>query len=219
MRSDSATIATPMPDRVSRLKEVLERRGIGLVYVPEGKAALRYLLDQIPGGASVMNGGSATLEAIGFEQALHTGNYDYFRPKIRAIADTEPRIRLRRRASGADYFIGGINAVSLTGEIVNADGSGNRVSAYAYAAGKVYLVAGVNKIEPDLPAAMNRLRNKAALEECRALGKKTPCAITGVCDNYNCYLPDRHCGKVLIIESEKIPGRITVVMIGETLGY
>lgn len=208
-----------MPDQVSRLKAVLARRGIGLVYFPDGPGALRYLLDQIPQGASVMNGGSETLEAIGFEQALHAGDYQYFRPKIKAIDDIEPRTRLRRQASGADYFVGGINAVSLTGEIVNADGSGNRVSAYAYAAGKVYLVAGVNKIEPDLPAAMNRLRNHAAREECLSLGKKTPCAVTGVCDNYNCYLPDRQCGKVLIIESEKQPGRITVVMIGETLGY
>jgi len=218
MDADKAA-STAAPDQVRRLKDALARRGIGLVYFPDGRGALQYLLDQIPAGASVMNGGSATLESIGFEDALHQGDYDYFRPKVHAIKDPAPRIRLRRQASGADYFIGGINAVSLTGEIVNADGSGNRVSAYAYAAGKVYLVAGINKIEPDLAAAMNRLRNRAAREECLSLGKKTPCAVTGTCDNYNCFLPERQCGKVLIIESEKQPGRITVVMIGETLGY
>jgi len=211
--------AASVPEQVRRLKEALERRGIGLVYVPDGQTALRYLLEQIPRGASVMNGGSATLEAIGVEEALAAGDYDYHRPKVRAITDVEERIRVRRRASGADYFVGGINAVSLAGEIVNADGSGNRVSAYAYAAGKVYLVAGINKITTDLAAAMDRLRNHAAREECLSLGKKTPCAITGTCDNYNCHLPDRQCGKVLIIETEKQPGRITVVMIGETLGF
>jgi len=219
MDPDKATAAIPMPDAVRRLHAELQRRGIELVYVADGAAALRYLLAQIPSGAFVMNGGSETLAAIGFEQALHAGNYAYFRPKIKAIAEPEARTRLRRRASMADYFIGGINAVALTGEIVNADGSGNRVSAYAYAAGKVYLVAGINKIEPDLAAAMNRLRNQAARAECLSLGKKTPCAITGTCDNYNCYLPERQCGKVLIIETEKIKGRITVVMIGESLGY
>ncbi|MBA2690393.1 MAG: lactate utilization protein, partial [Burkholderiales bacterium] len=51
------------------------------------------------------------------------------------------------------------------------------------------------------------------------LGKKTPCAITGVCHNYECYAPERQCGKLLIIENERIPGRITVLLIGEELGY
>lgn len=211
--------STPMPEAVARLTAVLERRGIGLVYFADGRGALQYLLQQIPPGASIMNGGSATLKGIGFEAVLRAGNYDYFRPKIAAIDEPITRIRLRRQASMADYFVGGVNAISLTGEIVNADGSGNRVAAYAYTAGKVYLVAGINKIEPDLPAALQRLRNRAAVEECRHLGKHTPCAVTGECDNYNCYLPDRQCGKVLIIEAEKIPGRITVVMIGEALGY
>ena len=80
-------------------------------------------------------------------------------------------------------------------------------------------VAGVNKVVPDIGAAFQRLRNEAAVGDCRALGKQTPCALTGQCDNYACAGPDRQCGKVLIIEQEKIPGRITVVLIGERLGY
>jgi hypothetical protein len=206
-------------DRVLQLKSVLERRGIGLVYMPDGAAALRYLLEQIPRGAVVMSGASETLSRIGLEAALASGDYDYLRPKVKALSDPEARIRARRRASGADYFVGGINAMSLTGEIVNADGSGNRVAAYAFSAGRVFLVGGVNKIEPDLASAMNRLRNRAAVGECLRLGKKTPCALTGRCDNYNCHAPERQCGKVLIIENEKIPGRITVVVIDEELGY
>lgn len=217
--SDPGSREEEVPDQVRRLEAVLARRGIPLVYFAAGAAALQYVLAQIPRGASVMNGGSATLRSLGLEAALTRGDFDYRRPKVKAIDDREARIRERRRASGADYFIGGINAVSLTGEIVNADGSGNRVSAYAYAAGKVFLVAGVNKIVPDLACALHRLRNQAAVEECRSLGKKTPCAITGTCDNYNCFAPERQCGKVLIIESEKSPGRITLVMIGESLGF
>jgi hypothetical protein len=214
-----AVTAAVAPTSVLQLKDVLERRGIGLVYMPDRVAALHYLLEQIPRGAVVMSGGSETLRSIGLEVALARGDYDYLRPKVKAISDPVERVRARRRASGAEYFVGGMNAVSLTGEIINADGSGNRVAAYAYSAGRVFLVAGVNKIEPDLASAMNRLRNRAAAGECRRLAKQTPCALTGRCDNYNCHPPDRQCGKVLIIESEKIPGRITVVMIGEELGY
>jgi hypothetical protein len=166
-----------------------------------------------------MTGSSQTVKAIGFERMLRSGFYDYWRPKIEAVEDQNERIRARREAIGADYFVGGVNAISLTGEILNVDGSGSRVAGYAYGGGRVYLVAGVNKIEPTFEAALWRLRNRAAAEECRALGKDTPCARDGICRNYECYLPERQCGKLLIIEKESIPGRITLVLIGQAFGY
>jgi hypothetical protein len=217
--ADSDNLLAHLPAMVLRLKEELQHRGIQVVYFPNGKGALRYLTDQIPPGAQVMSGGSSTLKSIGFEAVLQSGRYDYYRPKITALSDNRERIKLRRRAIVADYFVGGINAISLTGEILNVDGSGSRVAGYAYGGGKIYMVAGVNKIEPTLEAAFNRLRNQAAMQECRHLGKKTPCAQDGVCRNYECRAPERQCGKVLIIENEKIPDRITVVLIGESLGF
>jgi hypothetical protein len=119
----------------------------------------------------------------------------------------------------AEWLVGGVNAITLSGEIVNVDGSGNRLAGYAFGAGKVILVAGVNKVVPDLAAALDRIRNTAAVQECRKLDKSTPCALTGRCDNDACRGPERQCGKILIIENEKIAGRITVVLIGEALGF
>jgi len=208
-----------MPQAVAGLKRELERRGIGLAYCADGASAVDYLLSSIPVGATVMNGGSTTLERIGFLDALEDGPYDWLRPRVKAVSDPEERVRARRRATIADYFVGGINAITEAGEIVNADGSGNRISAYAFGAGRVLLVAGVNKIVPDIAAAFERLRNVAAVQECRHLGMSTPCALTGRCDNAACRGPDRQCGKVLVIENEKIPGRICVVMVGAALGY
>jgi len=208
-----------MPPAVAALKRELARRGIDLAYCADGASAVAFLLSRIPAGATVMNGGSTTLEQIGFLEALKNGPYDWLRPGIAAIADPDERIRVRRRAGIADYFVGGINAVTASGEILNADGGGNRVAAYAYGAGKLFLVAGVNKIVPDIAAAFERLRNRAAVEECRHLNAKTPCALTGRCDNAACRGADRQCGKVLIIENERIAGRICVVVIGEELGY
>ena len=208
-----------MPQAVAGLEGELARRGIDLAYCADGASAVAFLLSRIPAGATVMNGGSTTLEQIGFLEALANGPYDWLRPGIAAIADPDERIRVRRRAGTADYFVGGINAVTASGEILNADGGGNRVAAYAYGAGKLLLVAGVNKIVPDIAAAFERLRNRAAVEECRSLGASTPCALTGRCDNAACRGPDRQCGKVLVIENERIAGRICVVMIGAALGY
>ena len=208
-----------VPEVVSRLRNELQRRGIDLVYCADGAAALETLLSRIPAGATVMNGGSTTLEQIGFLAALADGPHDWLRPRIKAEDDPARRTRMRRRATTADYFFGGINAITEKGEILNADGSGTRVSAYAYGAGKVFLVAGINKIVPDLASAFDRLRNQAAVGECRRLDVNTPCAVTGRCDNDACRGPERQCGKVLIIENEKISGRICVVMIGAALGY
>jgi len=201
------------------LAAALEARGIAFHYAPERRAALRYLTELVPAGATVMNGGSATLEAIGALELFESGRYRWLRPAIAATHEREERIRRRREATIADWLVGGANAITAAGEIVNVDGSGNRLAGYAFGAGKVLLFAGTNKLVPDLPAAFERIRNTAAVQECRKLGKSTPCASTGRCDNLACRGPERQCGKILIIENEKIAGRITVVLVGEPLGY
>jgi L-lactate utilization protein LutB len=207
------------PEPLQRVAAALASRGISYRYVQNGQEALAYVLARIPAGARVMNGGSDTLEHIGLLEALRTGPYQWLRPGIAATQDREERIRARRQATTADWLVGGINAITLAGEIVNVDGSGNRLAGYAFGAGKVILVAGVNKIVPDLAAAIDRIRNTAAVEECRKLELSTPCAVTGRCDNDACRGPQRQCGKILIIENEKIADRITVLMIGEALGF
>ena len=203
---------------IEKLRAALAGRGIELVHVADRAEARKQVLQRIPQGASVMNGGSHTVEDIGVLEALRDG-YQWLRPAIAATNDREERTRKRRQAVTADWLIGGVNAITMSGEIVNVDGSGNRLAGYAFGAGKVILVAGVNKVVPDLAAALDRIRNTAAVQECRKLGKQTPCAVTGQCDNDACRGPDRQCGKILIIENEKIAGRITVVLVDEPLGF
>jgi L-lactate utilization protein LutB len=204
---------------IEQLNAALAARGIQLVHAADGREALRIVLERIPKGATVMNGGSATLEDIGLLDALGSGGYKWLRPAIAATQERDERTRRRRQATTADWLVGGVNAITMAGEIVNVDGSGNRLAGYAFGAGKVILVAGVNKVVPDLAAALDRIRNTAAVQECRKLEKNTPCAVTGRCDNDACRGPDRQCGKILIIENEKIAGRITLVLVGETLGF
>jgi L-lactate utilization protein LutB len=204
---------------IEQLKAALAARGIELIHAADRAEALRMVLERIPKGVSVMNGGSHTLEDIGLLDALGAGGYQWLRPAIAATNDRAERTRKRRDAVTADYLVGGANAITMSGEIVNVDGSGNRLAGYAFGAGKVILVAGVNKVVPDLAAALDRIRNTAAVQECRKLEKSTPCAVTGRCDNDACRGPDRQCGKILIIENEKIAGRITLILIGEALGF
>ncbi|MFM9969188.1 MAG: LUD domain-containing protein [Burkholderiales bacterium] len=207
------------PETIAALTHELGRRNIECVYCETSDAARELVLSRIPPEATVMDGGSETLKQIGVFSALKSGPYHFLRPKVAAENHPVARVSARRRAAIADIVVGGINAITVAGEIVNVDGSGNRLAAYAYGAGKLILVAGVNKIVPDMNAAFERLRNVAARDECRHLGVGTPCAVTGKCDNTACRGRERQCGKVLIIENEKIVGRISVVLIGESLGY
>src|SRR5258706_4163760 len=91
-----------MPQAVAGLKHELRLRNIDLVYCPDGAAAVAYLLSRIPAGATVMNGGSTTLEQIGFLEALEDGPYDWLRPRVQAGNDPVERNPARRRATIAD---------------------------------------------------------------------------------------------------------------------
>ena len=166
-----------------------------------------------------MSGSSRTLDEIGVTGHLKSGPYHYLRDDVRAIDDRDLRYEKRRRSLIADYFLGGVNAIAATGEIVNIDSSGSRVAGYAYGGRKVIMVAGLNKIVPTVVEALDRSRVVAAVQEARRVGRTPPCTHDGVCRNYECFPPERQCGKILIIEKEDIAGRITLVLVGESLGF
>src|SRR5256885_17079954 len=97
---------------VPRLAAALASRGISLVYARDGREALSCLLQRIPSGARVMNGGSATLEQIGFLEVLRDGRYDWLRPAIAAIGERGERIRVGRQAPTAAWLAGGGSALT-----------------------------------------------------------------------------------------------------------
>ena len=116
-------------------------------------------------------------------------------------------------------YLSSVNAIAETGEILNIDGTGNRVAATLYGHKKLYLVTGVNKIAADYDAALWRARNIASPKNAQRLQKKTPCALHGdKC--YDCSSPERICrGLVVLWEPVKGIGETEVVLIGEALGY
>ncbi|MFH0989965.1 MAG: LUD domain-containing protein [bacterium] len=80
-------------------------------------------------------------------------------------------------------------------------------------------MAGINKIVTTLDEALSRIKNVAAPQNCVRLQKETPCARTGFCDDANCHQPERICSQITIIESNSIPHRLVVVIVGESLGF
>jgi len=188
--------------------ENLEASGFDVEVVADADAALEYVTDAIPSGASVMNGHSTTLEEIGFDDYLSEGDHDWenLAADIWSIDDDEERDAARRASQTADYFLGSVNGIARDeGTLVAADLSGSRVGAYPFAAQNLLLVAGVNKVVADTEAARERLHEYAwAFENERA---------------QDAYGVESAAAKELIYRQEGTEGRTTVVLVEETFGY
>jgi hypothetical protein len=198
--------------------EALTKRNIDCHYVQSGGDAVELVLSMIPDEATVMAGSSMTMYQIGLEDALKAATrFDYMRTRVRGHPDALLRNEARRHSIVADVFLGSVNAICLTGELVAADASGNRVAGYAFGGKRVILVAGVNKIVNTLEEGIARTR-RAATQEAIRLDKHPPCLPDGICRNYECLPPHRECGKMLIIEFDQ-PGRTSLVLIEDFLGF
>jgi hypothetical protein len=187
--------------------KAITRRGINVIFVENRAEALAKLTELIPKDAEVMAGSSTTLEEIGFSNylELHDKLWKSLNQEIRMENDSAKRHEIRRRAVTAEYFLGSINAISMNGELVACDRSGSRVGAYLYAAKKLLLVAGAQKITANLEEAIKRVEEFVyPLENKRAMkAEGTPSA------------PN----KWAIIKGETIPDRITLILVRESLGF
>jgi L-lactate utilization protein LutB len=118
----------------------------------------------------------------------------------------------------ADFFIASSNAVTEDGALVNTDGTGNRIAAMFFGPKKVIIVAGVNKLVPDLEAAMKRIKDVAAPLNAKRLGLKTPCAKTENC--YDCSSHERICKITAVMDAPSShTEKVYVILVGEELGY
>ncbi|QIO21266.1 lactate utilization protein [Haloarcula sp. JP-L23] len=197
----------PSDDELDAAIENLEANGFDVVVVTDGEAALDEIQARIPAGASVMDGHSTTLEEIGFVEYLTEGDHEWenVHSEVYGIDDDEERQRARREAQASDYFLGSVNAIAQTGELVAADASGSRIGAYPFAAENLLLVAGTNKIVADLDTALDRLEDVAyPLEDARA---------------QDAYGAGSVIAKQLVYRQEAEEGRTTLVLVRESLGY
>ena len=196
-----------------KLKETLEKNGFTVSVFADGKAAAEYLNREIDGG-TVGCGGSMTLTEMGVQKSLAEHNTLY----AHGITPGDPW-EIMAKAATAEVYVLSANAIAEdTGEILNIDGNGNRVSASLFGHRKVYIVAGKNKVSPDYDSALWRLRNVVAPKNAQRLGRKTPCAVKGdKC--YDCHSPDRICRGLVVLYQKMRPMDMEVVLIDQELGY
>jgi hypothetical protein len=202
--------------KLEAVGRALRANGVAAIVAETGDEARQQALALIPRGASVGVGGSRTMAEIGLLDALRSGDYrliDQYDPSL----GKEAAFKARRDSLQTDYFVAGSNAVTEDGKLVNTDGLGNRVAGFAFGPKQVILVVGRNKIVKDVAAALERIRAVAAPMNAKRLGAATPCATTGIC--CDCDSPARICNLTLIVEKQRFPGRMTVILINQELGF
>jgi L-lactate utilization protein LutB len=193
----------------------LEKRNMEGYYFADKKSCKDFILQMIPTGSVVTNGGSMTTDEIGLMDELSSGKY-LFVDRMLSKTAAEKRETYSKIVM-ADYYFMSTNAITLTGELVNIDGAGNRVACLIHGPENIIVVTGMNKVVSTVEEGISRSQNFAAATNVKRLSKKTPCFETGVCAD--CLAPDCICNQIVITRRSGIKGRIKVLLIGETLGY
>lgn len=193
----------------------LKKRNMEGYYCHTKMEAFEQILSLIPEQSTVGFGGSETVKELGLLTALENGNFQLI-DRRKATSPQESR-EFHAKTMLADYYLMSTNAITYDGELINIDGTGNRVSCLVFGPETVIIVAGMNKLVPDVASGIERVHNVAAPPNGIRLNLTTPCAVTGRCGN--CVGSQSMCCQTVITRNSRVKGRIKVFLIGESLGY
>lgn len=189
-----------------KLEENLANLGYTVKTFENVEDANVYLVDAIK-NVTVGFGGSMTLQDMGLYDLLAKNNEVFWHWEKGELI----------KAATADVYLSSVNGISEDGEIINIDGTGNRVAATLFGHKKVYFVLGINKIAENYDKALDRARNIAAVKNAIRLEKNTPCVKTGKC--MNCKSPDRICRGLTVLWEKPKGMEYEVIIIKKELGY
>lgn len=197
-----------LPDdtRVRRAAAALEANGISVLRAANAAEAKEVVLGLISDRSEVHHGASMSLDVAGITDEIDkSGRYESLRPRIFSMDRQTRADEIRRLSSAPDVMLGSVHAVTETGSLLAASSGGSQLGPYVSGAGRVILVVGTQKVVSDLEEGLHRIEEYAfPLEDARAQ------AAYGIHSGVN---------KVLIINREIVPDRITVVFVDEVLGF
>ena len=199
----------PTPETLEKTVEAVRERGINVIVVDTKAEALAKIKELIPNGAPVMTGGSTTLAQIGLNDVLVSGNHPWKNLKSEILAEKDPikQTFLRKQSILSDYYLGSVQAITESGEMVIASGTGSQLPAFAFSSSNVIFVAGTQKIAENLDQALKRLRSYVVpLEDQRMKTIGAPGAMLG---------------KIMIFEREAafLKRKVTLILVNEVLGF
>lgn len=199
--------ADPAPAQsLERAAAALTANNFGAEILDGAAAARARVRELIPEGAGVFTSASETLRLSGIDADINTGGrYRAVRPRILAMDRAAGADEIRRLVAVPDVVVGSVAALTETGSVVVASASGSQVPAYAGGAARAIWVVGAQKVVPDLPAALRRLEEHALpLESARARAAYgQPSAVN----------------RLLVLNADLHPGRVTVLLLREAIGF
>lgn len=205
-----------MDERIQRTMEALQRNNMKPYYAENREQLFDIVRELVKEDKLITAGGSVTLEESGVKALL----MDEFKGIYldRSEGKTPEEVEdILHKAFVSDSFFASSNAVTEEGELYNVDGRGNRVSAMIYGPRQVVLIIGTNKIVKDMDEAVKRVEQVAAPKNTKRLHSGTPCEITGNCAH--CRSDGRICCSYVRMGQQRVPDRIKVIIVNETLGY
>jgi len=199
------TDPAPAP-RLERAAAALAAHGFTVEILADAAAARARVRDLVPEGASVFTAASETLRLSGIDEDINaSGRYDAVKPRALALDRVTGADDIRRLLASPDVAVGSVHAVTETGSLVIASGSGSQLPGYAGGAARAIWVAGAQKVVPDLSTALRRVEDHCLpLESARTQAAYGwPSAVS----------------RLLVLNAEPRPGRGTVLLLREAIGF
>jgi LUD domain len=203
----TAPFTDPAPaQRLDRAAEALTAHGFTVEILDDVAAARTRVRDLIPEGASVFTAASETLRLSGIDEDINaSGRYEAVKPRALAMDRVADADDFRRLLASPDVVIGSVAALTETGSLVAASGSGSQLPAYSGGAARAIWIVGAQKVVPDLETALRRVEDHALpLESARTQAAYGwPSAVS----------------RLLVLNAEPRPGRATVLLLREAIGF
>jgi hypothetical protein len=201
------TFAKPASDeQISRAAKALEAKGIRVLIAKNGEEAKLLFFELVPDGSEIFLGASVTLEKLGIKDEIDkSGRFDSLRPKMFAMNRETQGREIRKLGGAPDFAAGSVHAVTEDGQVMIASNTGSQLGPYATGAGKVIWVVGAQKIVKDLNDGFKRIK-----EYCVPLENE---------HMQQLYKMGADLNKLLIINREIRPNRITMIIVKEEVGF
>lgn len=203
-----------MEQKIEKILKNLKGRNIDSKFFKTKEEVKAALLEEIKPKMTVGIGGSLTIKELNiYDDLVKAGNEVYWHwmvgpDEAAAVIDKSTR---------ADVYLTSTNSITIEGELVNIDGTGNRVASMIYGPKRAIIVCGTNKICPDLICAIDRVKNKVSVKNAKRLNRNTPCVKTDYCED--CRVKDRICNVTTIISGKPVAIDLSVYIVDEELGY
>jgi L-lactate utilization protein LutB len=199
--------------RAVRAVENLKKNKFDAYFVESVEQMKELVATMVPQGASVAVGGSMTLFETGLIEWLRQQPvtfHDRYNP------ENDVQVMFRN-AFTSDIFVTSTNAVTMEGELLNVDGSGNRTAAMIFGPKKVLVIAGINKLVKNMAEAEQIIKRTARPMNNERLNTNNPCRLVGECTE--CISESRICSVFVRMARSQIRDRICVILVNENLGY